>query len=195
VNKLVCLAIVICALACNKISIDPVTIEQNPGDGYTEYLIPKDQHYANGSNLVFLDKQQMRFKVLFDSSCIYSTLYPKNAKDINKLYGFSDCGSKHHESSARVGWVWNGRAVELHAYCYANGVRSSKLMGSIAPGEPAAITISVQPQQYIFEWKGSKTVMERSCSSDKIEGYQLYPYFGGDELAPHDIRVFVKDIE
>jgi hypothetical protein len=195
VNKLVCLAIVICALACNKNSIDAAIGKQNPGNGYTEYLIPRDQHSARGNNLVYLEKKQMRFEALFDSSCIYSTLDAANQKDINKLYGFSDCGSNHHQNSARVGWVWNGSAIELHAYCYSAGVRSSKLMGTILPGEPATITISVQAQEYVFEWNGNKTVMKRHCGGNIIEGYQLYPYFGGDELAPHDIRVYVKNLE
>lgn len=194
-NRLVCLAVMICALACTKTSNYNAPAKQNPGNGYTEYLIPKNQHDARSSKLAFIKKKQMRFEALFDSSCIYSTLDAANQKDINKLYGFSDCGTHHHQNSARVGWVWNGSAIELHAYCYAAGVRSSKLMGSIRPGEPAVITISVQPQHYVFEWNGNKTLMERHCGGDQINGYQLYPYFGGDELAPHDIRVLVKNLE
>jgi hypothetical protein len=189
------LAIALGAMACKKKSIDTLNGKQNPVNGYTEYLIPKDQHSARGNNLVYLEKKQMHFEAMFDSSAIYSTIDPANATDINKLYGFSDCGTTHHQNSARVGWVWNGSAIELHAYCYTAGVRSNKLMGTVLPGEPANITISVQAQEYIFEWNGHKTILKRHCGSDKIEGYQLYPYFGGDELAPHDIRVYVKNLE
>ena len=190
-----CLAIVMCSMACNKSSIDPGVAKENPGSGYKEYLIPANQHSAIGSGLRILNKTSMHFQAQFDSTCIYSVKNAENATDINKLYGFSDCGSAHHQNSARVGWVWNGSAIELHAYCYTSGVRSSKLMGTIVPGEPAEITISVQPQQYVFEWNGKKTIMKRSCDSDKIEGYQLFPYFGGDETAPHDIHVFIKELE
>jgi hypothetical protein len=182
------------SLACNKKSIDPVGKEK-PGNGYTEYLIPKDQHSATNNGLRLLNKAAMRFEVLFDSSCIYSNIIPENQYDINKLYGFSDCGSAHHQNSARVGWLWNGSAIELHAYCYVSGVRTSQLMGTLQPGQPAQISIAVQPKQYVFEWNGKKTVIDRSCGSEKMEGYQLYPYFGGDEIAPHDIRIYIKDIE
>jgi hypothetical protein len=195
VNKLVWLALVMGSLACNKNSIDPVVDKEKPGNGYTEFLIPTGQHSATGNGLRVVKKAAMRFEVLFDSSCIYRNVIPENIYDINKLYGFSDCGSTHHQNSARVGWLWNGTAIELHAYCYVSGVRTSQLMGTLQPGRATQISISVQPKQYVFEWNGKKTVMNRSCESDKMEGYQLYPYFGGDETAPHDIRVFIKDIE
>jgi hypothetical protein len=28
----------------------------------------------------------------------------------------------------------------------------------------------------------------------KAKGYQLYPYFGGNELAPHDMHIWIKDL-
>jgi hypothetical protein len=31
-------------------------------------------------------------------------------------------------------------------------------------------------------------------STPKGKGYRLYPYFGGDETAPHDISIWVKDL-
>jgi hypothetical protein len=186
---------VIGSLACNKNSIDPVVANKKPGTSYTEYLITTNQHSAKGSGLRVVSKAIMRFEVLFDSTCIYRNVIPENQYDINKLYGFSDCGSAHHQNSARVGWLWNGSAIELHAYCYVSGVRNSQLMGTLQPGQPAQISIAVQPKQYIFEWNGKKTVMNRSCDGNKVEGYQLYPYFGGDETAPHDIRVFIKDLD
>ena len=32
----------------------------------------------------------------------------------------------------------------------------------------------------------------RSSTTAKGDGYELYPYFGGDEIAPHDINVLDK---
>src|SRR5688572_1651882 len=153
------------SLACNKNSIDPAVAKEKPGNGYTEFLIPKDQHSATGSGLRVVKKAVMRFEVLFDSSCIYRNVIPENKYDINKLYGFSDCGSAHHQNSARVGWLWNGSAIELHAYCYVSGVRTSQVMGTLQPGQATQISISVQPKQTIFEWNGKKMVMNRSCES------------------------------
>jgi hypothetical protein len=25
-------------------------------------------------------------------------------------------------------------------------------------------------------------------------GYKLFPYFGGDELAPHDVKILIEDL-
>jgi hypothetical protein len=35
--------------------------------------------------------------------------------------------------------------------------------------------------------------MPRLASTRKAKGYQLYPYFGGDEVAPHLINIWVKE--
>jgi hypothetical protein len=31
--------------------------------------------------------------------------------------------------------------------------------------------------------------MARGCSSKKANGYKLYPYFGGSETAPQEIKI------
>lgn len=172
-------------IACTK---------DNPNNGYKDYLIPANQHYAVNTGLEPMTKKELRFLALFDSSCIYTNRDPKNIYDINKLYGFSDCGTLHHENSARVGWLWNGKAIELHAYCYTDSLRNNKLLGTVAIGKPAELSMSVQANQYIFTYNGTQTTMPRHCNSSSINGYRLYPYFGGDETAPHDIHIYIKEL-
>src|SRR5688500_5843243 len=116
------------AVACSKKQSGPDITKENPYAGYKEYLIPANQHYAVNNAFQAVHEKEMRFIALFDSSCIYTSSNPKNVFDINKLYGFSDCGSLHHENSARVGWLWNGKAIELHAYCYSGSIRKSVLL-------------------------------------------------------------------
>lgn len=193
-KRLMLWAIVVCAVACSKKQTDLVVNKGKQSPEYKEYFISRGQHYAEGNTFQLVDKKEMHFLALFDSSCIYTTVNPENITDINKLYGFSDCSSLHQENSARVGWLWNGKAVELYAYCYADSIRSNKLLGTVTIGSAADLTISVQPHQYVFDYGGKKTIMDRGCVSDSILGYQLYPYFGGDETAPHDIHVFIKDL-
>lgn len=184
--------IVICGVASCSKSTEPV--EKSPSTGeYVEYVIPKGQHYAAGTNLRLLEKKLLAFKVRFDSSCIYK-VKAENAGDINKLYGFSDCGANHQVNSARFGWVWNGSAIELYAYCYAESKRSSKLLGTVAIGREIELGLSVEPGKYVFTVNGFKEYMQRSCNDDASESYQLYPYFGGDEVAPHDVKIFIKDL-
>lgn len=184
--------------SCEKV-IETVLKEKDApvnAGGYSDYLIPKGSHSAKGNNIKRVNKSEMRFLALFDSSCIYTTVKPANAKDINKLYGFSDGGSAHHINSARFGWLWNGRAIEIYAYCYADTVRNSRLLGTVNIGESAEMSLRVEPGKYQFYFKGTATTLTRSSAiqTSVIDGYQLYPYFGGDETAPHDVHVFIKEI-
>jgi hypothetical protein len=200
INRLVCALLLLGLAACSKKQDDVVInnaankINSTPYPGYKEYLIPANQHYATDNGLKLVNAKVMHFQALFDSSCIYTSRVAENVYDINKLYGFSDCGTLHHNNSARVGWLWNGKAIELYAYTYADSARSSLLLGTVAIGAPANISMSVQPHQYLFSYNGSTSSLPRSCTSDSIQGYQLYPYFGGDETAPHDIHIYIKDL-
>jgi hypothetical protein len=186
--------LLLAATACSKKQAEPGKTKENPYPGYKEYLIPAQQHYAVNNAYQAVQGNEMRFMALFDSSCMCTSKNPENVFDINKLYGFSDCGSMHQENSARVGWLWNGKTIELYAYCYSGSIRKSALLGTAAIGEPVELGISVQSQQYVFTCNGSKSGLPRNCASNSIQGYRLYPYFGGDETAPHDIHVFIKDL-
>lgn len=180
-------------IACHK-TTTPVPQPVISG-GFKEYIIPKGAHAALANNYQLVNKQAMRFVARFDSSCIYVSAEAKNAGDVNKLYGFSDCGSFHQENSARVGWVWNGRTIDLYAYCYAESVRSSRLLGTVAIGTPVELAIRPGNGQYVFEMNGVViTSMKRGCTTAGISGYQLYPYFGGDETAPQDVHIYLKDL-
>jgi hypothetical protein len=190
---MLCVAVLSCGLvACSK-SGKPVE-EKPAGNIYHEYIIPKGEHYAAGNNFRILEKRSLHFKVRFDSSCIYTVARAENAADINKLYGFSDCGGNHQENSARFGWVWNGRTVELYAYCYTEGNRDSKLLGTVSIGQETELWLVAEPGKYVFTVNGKIENMKRSCSSDQDQAYQLFPYFGGDEVAPHDVHVFILEL-
>jgi hypothetical protein len=189
VNRILCVVLLWSIVSCSK---NDKPVEEKVSN-YREYIILKGQHYASGTNVGILDKRSLHFKVRFDSSCIYTLANASNAADINKLYGFSDCGSNHHENSARFGWVWNGKAIELYAYCYTESKRDSKLLASVAIGQEIELSLVAEPGKYVFTVGGKSETMKRSCSSEE-QAYKLYPYFGGDEVAPHDVRIFIRDI-
>jgi hypothetical protein len=194
VIRFVSMMLLFAAIACSKQQPDVSVIKENPYPGYTEYLIHAKQHYAVNNTYDVINKKELHFMAIFDSSCIYTSYNPENVYDINKLYGFSDCGSLHHENSARVGWLWNGKMIELYGYCYVDSVRKSILLGTTPIGVSAELTINVQPNQYQFTYKGTTIRMPRHCTGPSIQGYRLLPYFGGDETAPHDVHVFIKDL-
>jgi hypothetical protein len=194
VTRFVSMMLLLTAIACSKQQPDLPATKENTYPGYTEYLIPAKQHYAVNNKYDVINQKELHFMALFDSSCMYTSYEAENIYDINKLYGFSDCGSLHHENSARTGWLWNGKMIELYAYCYVDSVRKSTLLGTTPIGVPAELTMSVQPNQYLFTYKGKTNTMPRHCTGSSIQGYHLYPYFGGDETAPHDIHVYIKEL-
>ncbi|MGB8193444.1 MAG: hypothetical protein WCF67_16045 [Chitinophagaceae bacterium] len=192
-NRILCVLLTCFSFACNK-QVETATENTNaPSSQYIEYIIKKGNHYTERNEYRALHLSSLQFTVLFDSSCIYNTARESNADDINKLYGFSDCSTPHHENSARFGWRWNGNGLEIHAYCYNNNNRQSKYLGNIPIGQPVNMSITIEGAAYVFEINGRKEKMQRHCSGPVAEGYQLYPYFGGDETAPHDVRVLIKD--
>ena len=93
-------------------------------DGFKEYVIEAGAHYTSDNGYKLISKKKdIHFMAWLDSSCIYTSVDPVNQGDINKLYGFGDCNTGHQESSARFGWNWNGKAFDMHAYCYVKGER------------------------------------------------------------------------
>jgi hypothetical protein len=164
----------------------------HPTVGFTKYTISKGGHYCDQSNYAPLELSELRFRVRFDSSAVYQTATAENQWDINKLYGFSDNGSDHHQFSARFGWNWSEGALRLHAYVYNHGVRESKELCAVPIGKDVECSIQVVPGAYLFTVGGASTAMPRQSGAPRAKGYKLYPYFGGDEPAPHDIRIWIE---
>ncbi len=160
---------------------------------YILYRIPTGAHYCTGNEYRKVSYQQLRFMIKFDSSAIYTSHDPHNQDDINKLYGFSDDNTHHHFNSARFGWRWSKGALRLFAYTYNKGTLAYQELNTVMIGKEYACSISVNGNQYLFAVDHHITVMPRSGTTVNGEGYQLYPYFGGDESAPHDIQIAIKE--
>lgn len=138
--------------------------------------------------------KMLNFEAILDSSCIYQTKDPHNQADINKLYGFSDSMGHHHTNSARFGWNWMNGEMRLHAYCYVSKERMFKELGTVPLNKKIRCSIEVLPGKYIFTVNGKKDTMLRASQESESRGYMLFPYFGGDESAPHDIHIKIKDL-
>ncbi|HEX8315787.1 MAG TPA: hypothetical protein VF609_12380, partial [Flavisolibacter sp.] len=115
--------------------------------------------------------------------------------DIKKLYGFSDNGEQHHQYSARFGWRWSEGALRLFAYTYNKGMRDEKEITTISVGIEVVCSIKVFPEVYEFSVDGKVVTMPRMSRTTAGKGYQLYPYFGGDEAAPHEVRIWIKELK
>ena len=177
------------AISCNK-QIELKSPEP-AFPGYVAFTIPKGSHYASQSAVRTFKGQNLSYIIKFDSSAIYQTIDPKNQEDVNKLFGFSD-NNDHHETSARFGWNWDGRSIQLYAYCYDSGVRSITPVGSVDINREYYCSIKLLPATYEFSLSDTRHYIPRASFNTQATGYHLYPYFGGDETAPHDITIFLR---
>ena len=182
---------------CNKpvdYTIDNNFLSSQPTPGFILYTIKKGAHYAADNFYQHVEISELKFIVRFDSSAIYKTNSETNQYDINKLYGFSDNNEDHHQYSARVGWSWNNNSLHLYGYVYNEGKLLKAELGNVAIGAETLCSIKVKDSNYIFTLNDTTLHMPRISNDSLAKGYMLYPYFGGDETAPHDISVWIKNL-
>ncbi|HVG11793.1 MAG TPA: hypothetical protein VM843_02265 [Flavisolibacter sp.] len=162
--------------------------------GFIKYTLKQGEHFTDANTYKPVELTELKFAVKFDSSAIYKSIVPENQYDINKLYGFSDNDREHQQFSARFGWRWSDGALRLFAYVYNDGVVTSKELVKIAIGAEVVCSIRVAGDAYIFAVDGQAFRMPRTSTTPTGKGYQLYPYFGGDEAAPHDVTILIKNL-
>jgi len=180
--------------ACCKKSGKPIISDSSKTDlTFTKYTIGEGKQYSDNIKPLVTSYTELKFTVKFDSTAIYTTLLPENQGDINKLFGFSDNNSTHHRYSARFGWCWNKNALRLFGYVYNNKKRSFKELGTITIGSENSCSIKVMPTNYIFTLNGVSYSLPRTSKTETALGYKLYPYFGGNESAPHNIYIWIKE--
>jgi cytochrome c biogenesis protein ResB len=172
----------------------PGNQDGNPSDdGFTTYLIRQGQQYCDQNTIKLLTTSGMTFLVRFDSSAIYQTNDPQNQYDINKLWGFSE-GYNHQYNSARFGWRWSDNALRLFGYVYNAGTRISREISAIPIDSTIHCSVMIRDSLYDFTVNDSIISLPRTATGVNASGYQLYPYFGGDETAPQNISIKIKEL-
>lgn len=165
------------------------------GDDFISYTIRAGNNEVERNTNSLFTSSSIRFQAIFDSSGIYQTAAPENQADINKLIGFSDCSSHHQTNSARFGWNWYNNAIQIYAYDYVDGQRQVKEMGPVEIGATNNFKIATSGNTYIFTLNGKEETMPRHCSGGVGVSYKLLPYFGGNEIAPHDITIKIRYLD
>lgn len=164
-----------------------------PVTQYSTFTIRQGQHYCDQNSFKSIRTSEMKFMAKFDNSAIYQSVIPENQYDINKLWGFSE-GINNATNSARIGWSWNDGALRLYAYVYANSIRYSQEITPVTIGAEITCSIKVVGSTYLFTVNGISVSLPRGLSTSQASGYQQYPYFGGNEVAPHLITIQIKSL-
>jgi hypothetical protein len=165
-----------------------------------EYIIKKGKHSAKGWNVGITLSRKLSFRSKLIESCLYY-FGDNDDYDINKLFGFSTTWF-HQRQSARVGWRCVGNKFEIVTYSYNNGKRENKetdVLGVVEPGEMFYCTIEDTEKEYIYTFnKGFDNKVVTKKDKKKKDWfffhYLLFPYFGGNKVAPHKMNIFVEKL-
>lgn len=157
------------------------------------FVVQQGEHYASPRLIQSLQSNTLNFKATFDESAIYHFEEAGFQDSKNKLLGFSDCNSLHHENSARFAWQWYKEKLEIYAYCYVDGARVEKFIGQISINQENRYQLKVTSNYYVFTLNDQESVyVSRGTTCDKGIYYMLWPYFGGTLPAPHDVSVAIE---
>ena len=168
-------------------------IEEIKPKHWKTYTIEQGNHYSNGTHIALIESTHIDFKAKFNSSAIYDLGNKSAQTSINKLYGFSDCNSQHHKNSARFGWLWNvsKQQLEIYAYVYLHGNVITHYLGNAIIDQEQDYSIYIGTDYYNFNFEGNQVQIPRGCNLNNPK-YLLYPYFGGNNTAPHQVTIEIK---
>ena len=168
-------------------------------DGYRVYTIDRGNHYSDGpiDKLFGNDNKadSWEWEVIFESSCIYlesDLLNPSNYLDVNKLIGFSDCDRHHSQYSCRVGWRASGDSIELLIYKRDDNNIGFKSLKKVYPDQIVNVTLDFKDTIYTSCIDGICDTLVRPCPDWSGRKYSLFPFFGGQETAPHKMKIRIK---
>ena len=167
-------------------------IEPKPNE-YSPFTIQKGAHFCDQNPVKTIMTSEMKFMVKFDSSAIYQTELPENQYAVNKLWGFSE-GTNNHYNSARIGWSWTDNALRLYGYAYVSGQLYYQEITSVTIGTEISCSIKLVAETYQFRVNDASVSLPRGTSGSVANGFQQYPYFGGNETAPHLITILIKNL-
>ena len=175
--------------------IDGVVIKgiETQSSQYSTFTIQKGAHFCDQNPVRSITTSEMKFMVKFDSSAVYQTELPENQYAVNKLWGFSE-GTDNHYNSARVGWSWTDNALRLYGYAYISGELHYQEITSVTIGTEISCSIKLVAENYLFTVNSVSVSLPRGTSASQVSGYQQYPYFGGNETAPHLITILIKSL-
>jgi hypothetical protein len=157
------------------------------GGGFNVYKIRGGEHRS--MNRVVTVGDRLSYQVIFDRSCLYE-FDDEDRYDINKLFGMSD-GLTHSNNSCRFGWRSKGDSIEIMVYIKSEGKMVIESIGKVGVGDINEYELSIEGSVYRYRINTSIYVIDRVSKYEGIR-YHLFPYFGGNKVAPHDMIIKMR---
>jgi hypothetical protein len=150
----------------------------------------------------YFNVKVIEMEFLFDFSGVYefSGEAKSDQEDRNKLFGISYYPDPHKES-ARIGWRYDPakRMFIISVYCHVNGQTIIDDFCQVPANRKYIGRIEIKKDYYRFEIFQKDDAKKIGASSvpkwhDRTFGYKLGLYFGGNQVAPHDIKIEIKKV-
>lgn len=160
-----------------------------------EFTIEEGHHYSNGVHIkLHTGLTSLSTEVIFTNSCLYQ-FDDVDRYDINKLCGLSY--GLHHKNSIRFGWRADNGTIKLSLYCYNRGKRISTDICNVGINNTVKLKFDYDSKNShilaTVEVNNSTYIINQTFKMPKIKlGYYLWPYFGGNKSAPHEIHIWLK---
>lgn len=155
------------------------------------YTIKKGSHASNWFPKFTLSNK-VYFLFAFETNPSYLLENKQDQKDTNKIFGISDSWY-HRRHSIRIGWSYNPKTEKATycAYYYRDGKHYVETMGELAKGDTHTVYIEVLKDSYTVVTADKVLTIPRTS---KWWGprYFLFPYFGGQQVAPKEFKIKIN---
>jgi len=159
------------------------------------FKIKKGKHYHSNfiARLGIINlKKKLAHKVKFDKSCWYDYIN-NDSNDLNKLYGYGIYD--HHIHSMRFAWRPNFSEpgmIQIFAYWYEAQKRGMKFICDVSVNSFNDFKIEQHGNVYTLLVNGNQSTIK----FEKKRGIwrKGQPYFGGNNTAPNDMIITLKNL-
>lgn len=162
------------------------------------FRIPRGRHRARPFRFgIWWRRNSFTWVVKFTESCRYD-VGNTDQYDTNKLVGIGYLPG-HHKESARFGWRYDTvkGQMEIVAYCYVKGKRIIQPVCFCEIGKEHVLQLKILSNSYYLaaHQRGRASSIGSTFVDhyhNKQFKYRLGVFFGGNQVAPHDMTIELK---
>lgn len=166
------------------------------------YLIKQGNHYCNVSIFdrlfsIGYNVKKISFRFKFHKECWWTPARNSDDNDLNKLYGISYGLNSDHVNSVRLAWKPDFNVsgkIDVYGYIYdelPNSQHLSQYIASVQTETDCTAVITNNGNKYDFVVNSANAEMPNT-HTDSGFCFRLYPYFGGNNTAPHDMTIEIE---
>lgn len=155
-------------------------------------IIKKGTHAPFRLPKFLMGEHRLAANIIFTSSCRYDIGLADQA-DINKLFGIGYFPF-HHKNSVRFGWryIIDKDVIEIMAYWYVDGERKWEHVCYCSIDKEYMFMLVMNDKGHVLLVYDENTQLGNFTITGvkkTLIAYLLRLYFGGNQVAPHDIKV------